>query len=260
MTDQTWPQSEYLVNHRHRFVLSPIPKVASSSLKQWFISTLEDSDLPADAADRPHLALAEWSRHQDLSDIDGYRFIAFVREPARRLISAYLQKVVVRWNVAQSPGRAMVRQVQQESGLDVDYKRGISFREFATAIFEQPALEVDVHWRPQHLFLPRGFPRADTDFLGRVENFEKDLRRVNEALGLQASADFHALRLDYQSDHLHGVADWSAQRLRSCDAFPLWRSFLDAELVARVCDFYACDYTTFGYSQPLRESTLASQE
>jgi len=258
VTDHAWPQSEYLVNHRHRFVLCPIPKVASSSLKQWFISTLEETGLPADATDRPHLALAEWSRHQDLGDIDGYRFIAFVREPARRLISAYLQKVVVRWNVAQSPGRSILRLVQQESDLEVDYVRGISFREFATAICAQPALQMDVHWRPQHLFLPQGFPRAGGDLLGRVENFAGDLTRINQTLGLQASADFHALRLDYQSKFQSSVADWSAQRLRACDAFPPWRSFLDAALVEQICDFYAADYAAFGYSPPVCESTLAS--
>lgn len=258
MTDHRWPQSEYLVNHRHRFVLCPIPKVASSSLKQWFISTLDAADLPDDASDRPHLALAEWSRGQEMANIDGYRFVAFVREPARRLVSAYLQKVVVRWNVPESPGRAIVQQVQQRLAHETDYERGITFREFVTAICKRPQAGMDVHWRPQNTFLPIGFPRANVDLLGRVENFEVDLTRINESLGLQTTAEFNALRLDYQEDFVSDAADWSAQRLRERGAFPAWRSFLDDALIARICDFYAADYEAFGYTMPTVEPTMAN--
>ncbi len=257
MIDRQWPQSEYLVNHRHRFVLCPIPKVASSSLKQWFISTLDATDLPADASGRPHLALAEWSRGQDKTNIDGYRFVAFVREPARRLVSAYLQKVVVRWDVPESPGRAVVQQVQRRSAHKIDYERGITFREFVKAVCERPEAEMDVHWRPQHTFLPSAFPRANIDLLGRVENFEDDLMRINETISLQTTTEFSALRLDYQEDIMIGAADWSAERLRERGAFPAWRSFLDAALVAQICDFYAADYQAFGYATPTIEPSMA---
>ena len=35
-----WPEKTYLVNHRLKLVYCPIPKVATSSIKLWFLSEL----------------------------------------------------------------------------------------------------------------------------------------------------------------------------------------------------------------------------
>lgn len=249
MSQLDWPMSEYLVNHRHRFVLCPIPKVASSSLKQWFISTLPASEFDAGAGERPHLALAEWSRHQSHDGIDDYRCVAFVREPARRLVSAYLQKVVQRWDVPESPGRSIVKRVQQRHGRPVDYECGITFREFVIAIINESPAELDPHWRPQHLFLPSEFPRNDQDFLGHVETFDADLLQISAALGLTDTKRYAALRLCYDDEQI-AAADVAAIDLRHRDQFPAWQSFIDDEMAALIGHYYAVDYARLNYARP----------
>ena len=103
-----------------------------------------------------------------------YRF-SFVRDPLRRLESAYWDKFVHsgnrRWRDQLVPRPA--DQAPAE----------LSFEQFLDAIEQQdPVGEMDPHWRPQHVNLMH--PLVTYDRLGRIESFDADLRLIREEAGL----------------------------------------------------------------------------
>lgn len=103
-----------------------------------------------------------------------YRF-SFVRDPLRRLESAYWDKIVHsgnrRWR-----DQVVPRPADQEPAE-------LSFEQFLAAVEQQdPVGEMDPHWRPQHVNLMH--PLVSYDRLGRIENFDADLRLVREEAGL----------------------------------------------------------------------------
>ncbi len=243
MTDP-WPASSYLVNDKLRFVYCPIPKVASSSLKQWFLTTLGFEPGRSDWPERPHEYLFEWLRGRSKAIPDSYLSFAFVRDPRRRLVSAFLQKFVVRWDVSESPARPVIREICDTLHRPVDYAQGVSFRSFVKYIVSRAPMELDVHWRPQHLFLAS--PKA-IDFVGQVESFDADMLLLTRRLGIKYSQSFRALQLPYSSAMMEGAPDMTAGQLRRLNAFPVWRSFYDDELLAVVSDYYSADDRRFGY-------------
>lgn len=106
---------------------------------------------------------------------DAFRF-AFVRHPVRRVESAYLDKIA---DPVKLQYRAEIRAVLGRPG-DVDAP--LSLGEFVTALEAQPGIEMNPHWRPQHLNLMH--PLVDYDVVGRLESFGADLARIRELAGL----------------------------------------------------------------------------
>ena len=240
-----WPASSYLVNDRYRFVYCPIPKVASSSLKQWFLTTLGFEPGQTNWPERPHEYLAQWLQRRKEEIPDDYFTFAFVRDPRRRLVSAFLQKFVVRWDVPESPAWPVVHDICTSMRRPVDYAQGVSFRSFVKYVVSRQPMELDVHWRPQHLFLDQA---KAVDFVGRVESFDADMLMLTRRLSLAYTESFRSLQLPYSTTVMEGAADMTAGQLRRLSAFPVWPSFYDDELLAAASDYYAIDDRRFGYS------------
>jgi hypothetical protein len=148
---------------------------------------------------------------------DAFRF-SFVRDPVQRAESAYLDKVATmerrpRWRL----------EVQRVLGLPEDPDEAPTFEQFVAALEAQPPLEMDAHWRPQHLNLMHGL--VEYDLVGRLESFNADLERVREATGMPV--------VPRQVRNARPPAD----------------SLFDErpELLARVREVYARDLELYGY-------------
>jgi hypothetical protein len=116
-----------------------------------------------------------WGRVMRMLRGEAYRF-TFVRDPIRRAESAYLDKVV---HAAEDTWRARVRQA-----LELPDAPGepVALDTFVAALEATDPLQMDPHWRPQHLNLMH--PLVTYDHIGRLENFDADLAAVGEAAGL----------------------------------------------------------------------------
>jgi len=147
---------------------------------------------------------------------DAFRF-SFVREPVRRFESAYLDRIVARRKPAWR-GR-----VQQTLGLPVDPEHVPTFDQFVAALEALPPIELDPHWRPQHLNLMYGL--VDLDFVGRLESFDTDLERVRLTVGLPPVP------------------------MQVRNAHPRKESLFDGrpDLLRRVRAVYARDFELYGY-------------
>jgi len=258
-----FPESTYLVDTTRRLVYLPIPKVACTSLKTWFVDTSPDADVELDPASfKVNMWLGEEGNRyllKDpalLTDPSVFRF-CFVRNPWSRLVSAYLNRIVGRgveykrlmrklgrghWYRLDKRARFALR--ERVLGAGWSERAEPSFRDF---VFKEVAVtepgEMDPHWRPQCDFLGR----YELDFVGRFERLREDLRQLSGQLGIseklpERNRSQYASRADARCH-----ADRTPAELRAMPAMPRYRQFYTPELVEAVGRVYAEDIDRFGY-------------
>jgi hypothetical protein len=199
-------------------------KVATGTMLLWLhrIHTGDHDFIPKRSihveVTLPRLEDVGWEKVLRMLNGDAFRF-SFVRDPVRRLESAYLSKVI---RHRRYPGRATLQKIL---GLPEGPDEELTLDQFFAALEMQDPVEMDVHWRPQHLNLMHGL--VEYDLLGRLENFGADLARIRAATGIP----------DVPIDLQH-VSKRTAIGL--LDGRP--------DLLRKLCDIYARDFELYGYS------------
>jgi hypothetical protein len=262
-TELSFPESTYLIDAARDLIYIPVPKVASTSLKIWFLSTSPDVGVHPDPASWKVNAWlgAEGSRYllnalAPLRDRRIFKF-AFVRNPWSRLVSSYLNRIVdkgveyrnVMKRLSRGPWFRLDKRMRYYArkwacGVGWPESAEITFREFVVReLCAMPAMDMDPHWRPQYSFLGSHEP----DFIGRFERLAEDLAALCDRLG--AAPDLPALnRSRYAARHDGGCfADCTQAELRAMKAMPGYRQFYTPELVDMVAKVYAKDIERFGY-------------
>ena len=151
---------------------------------------------------------------------EAFRF-SFVRDPVRRLESAYLYKVVRHRSY---PGRAKLQRIL---GVPEGPDNDLTLDQFMAALEMQDPARMDVHWRPQHLNLMHGL--IEYDLVGRLETFAADVARIREATGMPD------VQIEPQHVSKRPVAGLLDDR---------------PDLLRRVADIYARDFEVYGYEAP----------
>jgi hypothetical protein len=168
----------------------------------------------------PRVADVGWEEVVRMLNGDAFRF-SFVRDPVRRLESAYLSKVA---RLRRRPRRAALQEIL---GLPKDPHEELTVEQFIAALEMQDPVRMDVHWRPQHLNLMHGL--IEYDLVGRLETFAADVARIREATGMP-DAPIEARNVSKRP--AAGLLDGRPDLLR------------------RVADIYARDFELYGYSMP----------
>jgi hypothetical protein len=154
------------------------PKAASSTVMLWLdrLYTGDHSLSTRKTHLNNHLPTSNqvgWKVVSSMLDGAAFRF-TFVREPLGRFASTYYSKVarLSHWHA----------KVQELLGVPEDPDSPVTFEQFLTLVEQQDPLEMDLHWRPQHLNLMH--PLVTYDLVGHVETFDRDLARIREHVAL----------------------------------------------------------------------------
>lgn len=196
-------------------------KCASTSIKLALRRMAGETDIR-----RIH-RVPEGSFVRDILDTDSYDLarleeatvFSVVRNPYRRALSAYLDKV-------QPLGRPF-RVVCAEAGIE---PRAVGFREFLEILDTLPPVRIDPHFRPQWVNVL--YPTKDTVLL-KLEDPETVTRFF----------------------HGHAMA-WPIVSNRSPSGSRQLRDYYDAETEALARRLYADDFRYFGYPDSLEQSHL----
>ncbi|WP_112321442.1 sulfotransferase family 2 domain-containing protein [Oceanibium sediminis] len=209
-----------IVNHRHRFVFVHIPKTAGTSLRAA-LDTLEGAD-PAAVAKTWHEtplqfldAYAERTG-RPVAELEGYRFVAFVRNPWDRFgsLHRFLLSPRMRKRYPEVP----------ESLVD-----------FARMAVAPPAWMSSIRsLRPQCDYL-----EGITPWTGRFETLDADFARLCELLGVSLSLP--ALKQTRK-----------AAPARRFGILPRRDPMHSAPVRDAVAQLYAEDIARFGYAPPGR--------
>ncbi|KAJ8903886.1 hypothetical protein NDN08_000419 [Rhodosorus marinus] len=227
-----------IVSEKHKFIFCPVPKVANSNWK-YLIRKIEG------AKDYMDLTLAhdqDTSGLRYLSDYSpeeveyllyksGYHKFVFVRDPYTRLLSAYMDKLVNKYESKEEYriwlGKLYDWKHVRESDFINDARP--SFQAFVDELLKQDPDRMNEHWMPQAYVC--GFGEVPYDFVGRFENIERDASRVLQKIGAQDE--------DFPSQEQIGFAATGSSQL--VDEFYT----LDIMLKARI--LYDVDFTILGY-------------
>lgn len=222
------------VNRARQFALLMSPKCGTRTLNRWFESTVVEAERGpkwdqrrVGERIRDHTVAATRLADPEFSD---FLVIFAVRDPHRRMVSAYLDVVVGRpeeWGFADGA---------HEVGLD-----GVSFRTFIETVarLHSEGVMLQHHLQPQVVNVPPG--RVDRHIL--TERLDEDLVALSAELGIDQIELGWQGRTRYVDDPNDGgalVADLPADAHAGRIA-PRPRRFYDRALYDLVGEVYADD-------------------
>lgn len=263
-----WPENTYLVNHNHRFIYCPIPKVVCSNLKKAVLKLTGfdkvhrhyssgnnngcnvHGDIHTCAIRECTFKVNKSTALHFLEDDSYFKFL-FVRNPWSRLVSAYLDKFVKNYEEAAVDFNELIRRIQLRNNLDLDLNRRFTFRQFAEDIAVSDDMQLNPHWRPQSCFT--GY--HNFNFVGKFENLQKDLRYINQKLGIKLDLGCGTNSVGYARDvHFdkhNYFSDCCCNELKEIKkqngGYPDYRQFYPPELKELIAERYRDDVEMFGY-------------
>ncbi len=172
-----------------------------------------------------------------LKDHRKFKFTV-LRNPLKRLVSAYLDKFVKDSNV-EGFARTVIYLVQKRLGIALDMERSITFNEFVNYICGEKDFNLNEHWLPQYCSLGP----IKYDYYVQFENLEKEIPYLEKRFNLQIMCDVTPHRTNYtleKKGNLH-YSDQCPSFFRSKGLFPRAREFYTLELEQKVRKRYAED-------------------
>ena len=253
------PLASFFVCQKQKLLYAPIAKCGCTSLKHLMVelSELEHGALILEHG--VHRVTDAFITGAQLKDYSGpvidaiingsdyYKF-AVVREPVRRLISAYTEKFLVnRLNPANLiHTMAPIQHIRCQNRPDT--AKGITFREFVDYIIQSEPTRLDSHWAPQYLYL-RGVPNFDAIFTmeqmsdlaatlssltGRPIQLGKHNTSVTDQAGQKASTGGHCDMLPCDLDAIDDVCP---------------EDFMASDIVANIQNYYREDLALYTSAQ-----------
>jgi len=262
--DTAFPKSATLVNPDRRLVYVAIPKNACTEVKAHFVLNSPYRDAFLATRSPIHDFCGGMTATPVPSEIimgqDYFRFTV-LRDPLRRLVGAYLNKIVRprrnRLHYLRLPLlERTIRGAQEIAGLDYDPLRSITFEEFVRFLARADDTECNVHWMPQYRFVGRDL--SAFHHVGRVERLQDTLDFLGDRFGwideagLVADICGSTRRLTKYSDASDLAAPHQALPLE-LDEFesnvPPYTRFYTPELKRIVEDRFAEDLSLYAAAQ-----------
>ncbi|GMG84874.1 hypothetical protein LNKW23_40900 [Paralimibaculum aggregatum] len=245
-----WPSLQAMPLPQHRLLYLPIAKNACTSLKRL---TVELSPLPAarkaEILHDVHTVTDTEATGLQLKDHDaaaaagflaepGWMRFAVLRDPHDRLVSAYVEKFVIRRERKGLSTAPVVAAVQGCAPEDADLGRGVRFRDFLAHVLASPAESLDPHWRPQI----HSFAEIACTHLYAMEHLDLLAADLSGRLGQTVTIGAHN-RARPVPDRLvpEAATLWPEEIAEPSRIDPA--SFYDAESRALVARYFAADLT-----------------
>lgn len=176
-----------------KLVFVPIPKVACTVWYQLFRRIMGYQDWQSDFGPLPHdpnanglLYLADLTRSEatDIWMSPAWTKAIFVRDPKERLLSAYLDKVVVQ--PRGSNRRTLVKDIccrgAPDCGAALDTQKNVSLSGFINLLVERSCFESGDHWNLQSQRIEAKF-WPYINFVGHFETAAADAQTLLERVG-----------------------------------------------------------------------------
>ncbi|MCL2926475.1 MAG: sulfotransferase family protein [Trichodesmium sp. MAG_R01] len=179
------------VSHDKKIVAFWTPKCACTAVVLWFYyNVLGHKHAKQDPRillnKNKHLISFEDGKH--LAENEKYTAIGFVRDPITRSASAFLSKflygysgkTMLTFDSLESFAKDLFKQYKQHNKIKDKEYFGFSFYDYLNIVYhlQNTGARINPHWNVQFS------GDIDFDFLVRVESFTKDLKNVNQTLGL----------------------------------------------------------------------------
>ena len=270
----------YFVDNERHFIYCGIPKNACSTIKIWFLENLGVS-LKDRVAGEPHelasrFSLRRYKPAEARRLMRTYFLFTFVRNPWNRIASGYINKFVQAHGDSENPNlplnqcnkeaierywmrchgqlsydtSRMVHQTvnaeKKPTSSQIDYDRGLTFREFVEHLCMEVDRDLNVHWRSQEWF-QKG---VKFDFVGRVENLTEDMETLEKRLGISGKIGYanRSARAKENEKNPLRMTDVPSGEMRDQNYIPTHDNLWTNELIQKVFVRYRKDIRKYGYS------------
>lgn len=214
--------SKKIISPKYKFIYISVPKAASRSL----VTALYR---------KPMIDYGSFEDHNNYSRLlkrnahyQKYFKFTFVRNPWSRAVSAYLDKI-------KNPSQDSIRDIiSAYPGL----KPGMEFGEFIYFLYRKTGrydILSDRHWISQYRFFMFK-KKIDIDFIGKIENFSKDLLSLKQKLNLP----------DLAAPYLNSRLGWRTEEKKERNPF-YYRRYYDNNLKNLLAKRYKKDIELFNY-------------
>lgn len=245
-----WPLGQVFVSKPARVLYCPIGKNACTFLKTEVARTAQPEHMAFLARDihfitdnvRTGLQLSDHSRQEVAALIaapDYFKF-AVLRDPLDRLLSAYIEKLVIGRTAPANifHTRSIVAPVQQAQGIDTpDFARGITFRDFVEGIAAANPATLDPHWRPQADYLVG----IDYDRFFRIDELDALMTILEERAGIPLGRQPRNVTGSGKGEAVENAMDLPPATIAAGPRIGK-ASFVDDAILARIKAIYARDY------------------
>jgi hypothetical protein len=204
-----------LIDDELRVFYNRVPKAANTSVV-FTLAKLRSGSTPTTVDIKKQFRRPSHLSDREVGMLENYLKFTFVRSPFSRVLSAYLHKICHRMQRSVLKG--------PETGR---FTHVPTFTEFCRYLSEG-GLYDNVHWAPQVALML--LPPSKFDFIGKVENFDNDLRWVLSRLGGKCTADMVVTHSNHFTHADHRLD-----------------SYYDLETRSLIGRLYADDFSTFGY-------------
>jgi hypothetical protein len=238
------------ISHKHKAIFIHIPRTCGSSIEK----ALGIYGLKNDGVNTPcpeilfgitrkvylqHLTILEIKDRINKGMFEEYFKFTFIRNPYDRIISEYFwsedaKKMNLREFlldiIAPHRSRAMELYVARYNKFSFrGHRKMLTFSKFLPEVAfpnkNKPLiLDMDRHFKSQHIFMMDRDGEQLVDFVGRFENLDEDFGKICERLGLDAELSHIS-----KTKHKH------------------YRSYYDDETRELIHDMYKKDLEMFGY-------------
>ena len=180
-----------IIAAKYKLIYFAIPKVASSSIKKFFI----DQDVVKtyienkDRVDYIHEHVFPTVKQQELYKYNDFIKFTVVRHPVDRIYSCYKDKILTRHARGLELYNGFKR-YNQISKMKL-FKSTMSFRDFIKSLTFIPDTFSDEHFRSQYRFLPHSKSKLHIDRLLKLEDLPEALNVLFEEVGLDFSKSYH---------------------------------------------------------------------
>ena len=223
------PLRNLILSHDRRFLFLRNQKCACTQTTQFLYAYGNHGEIYPGNVHRAsrgiYAARYDWMDIKPVYQAHMAFFFTFVRDPEKRVHSAYRNFFVDLTNIA----RHKHLKPMLAHGYDPEKGEVYNFDAFLDYIahgFELDRINTDSHWRCQVDNI--AFRDIRFDFIGRVENYEADIRHIFAAGGAPGFPPEHLLAARHNRSAAPGTEVTPAQR-------------------ARIRQLYAPDYEAFDY-------------
>lgn len=202
---------------------APIPKTASSSVKQYLAEVLYPDKARIFSGKIHELKAFKRLLTEGINFDEFAHFFkfAFVRNPWDRIVSCYVDKILDR------PSRESFMGKKDDLFLEYPwYRPDLTFKEFVFFVSQTPDAMSDEHFRSQSSFITDSKGKVFVDFFGKCENLQNDFAHVCGKLSVPLAPLGHVNKT--KRDH--------------------YSSYYDEETRDLVALRYQDDIRRFGYS------------
>ncbi|MBY0312519.1 MAG: sulfotransferase family protein [Phycisphaerales bacterium] len=222
---------EFLLHHPELdVILLATPKVGCSTIKRWMIARFAPNAESEPGFDihrfaHTHFGMHRFEQHARDQVLAQRPVVAFVRSPAERLRSAFIDKFV-----RPAPDQLFEAAIDVLAALGRSPNEGLSFKEFVRHVVSADPMTLDAHWRPQSTFLLATRPAV----VRPIEQLSDFLR------SLAPGADLPTEPMNITRKEPNGEASSADARstdLHGRDLRPVLADLIDEAVIASIASF-----------------------